>query len=116
MTYRIEAQIDRFAPDFQDLILSRHAMYPADLEHLDANLLGGDITGGAPNLRQILARPVLSANPYATPIPGVFLCSASTPPGGGVHGMCGYWAARAALAREPRVSKGLLDVAGVGMA
>jgi phytoene dehydrogenase-like protein len=100
MTDRIESQIERFAPGFTDLILSRHTLSPADLEQLDANLLGGDITGGAQDLRQIVARPVLSLNPYATPLRGLFLCSASTPPGGGVHGMCGYWAARAALNSE----------------
>jgi len=97
MADRIEAQIERFAPGFKDLVLARHSLSPADLERLDPNLVGGDITGGEQNLRQIVARPVLSCNPYATPIPGVFICSASTPPGGGVHGMCGYWAARAAL-------------------
>ncbi len=97
MTDRIESQIERFAPGFKNVVLARHTMAPADLERFDANLLGGDITGGDQDLRQIAARPVLSFNPYATPIPGVFLCSASTPPGGGVHGMCGYWAAQSAL-------------------
>jgi phytoene dehydrogenase-like protein len=97
MAERIEAQIERFAPGFKDTIIASHTLSPSDLERLDSNLVGGDITGGTQDLRQIVARPVLSRNPYATPIPGVFLCSASTPPGGGVHGMCGYWAARTAL-------------------
>jgi phytoene dehydrogenase-like protein len=100
MADRIEAQIDRFAPGFRDTILARHTLSPADLESLDANLVGGDITGGVQDLRQMVARPVLSLNPYATPAPGLFICSASTPPGGGVHGMCGFWAARAALSAE----------------
>jgi len=72
-------------------------MFPADLERSNANLIGGDIAGGAADLAQIYARPVASFHPYATPIKGVFLCSSSTPPGVGVHGMCGYHAARAAL-------------------
>ena len=100
MTERIENQIERYAPGFRDCISSRHSMGPADMERRNANLVGGDITGGATDLRQILARPVISLNPYATPLPGVYLCSSSTPPGVGVHGMCGYHAAQAALARE----------------
>ena len=97
MTARIESQIERFAPGFRDCIVARHAMAPADMERRNANLVGGDIGGGASDLAQILMRPVLSVNPYATPIPGVYLCSSSTPPGIGVHGMCGYFAAQAAL-------------------
>jgi len=100
MSERIERQIERFAPGFTDLIVARGSLGPADLERMNANLIGGDITGGAQDIRQTLARPVLSLNPYATPIPGLFICSASTPPGGGVHGMCGYWAARAALRKD----------------
>jgi phytoene dehydrogenase-like protein len=96
-TERVEAQVERFAPGFRDLILARSAMGPAELELHDANYVGGDINGGAADLRQTFARPV-PRRPYATPLPGVFLCSSSTPPGGGVHGMCGYHAARAALA------------------
>ncbi len=97
MAGRIDAQIERFAPGFRDTILARHTLSPADLQRIDRNLVGGDITGGVQDLRQMAARPVLSSNPYATPLPGVFICSSSTPPGGGVHGMCGFWAARAAL-------------------
>jgi phytoene dehydrogenase-like protein len=94
---QIESQLERFAPGFRDCILARHKMGPADLERSNPNLTGGDINGGAANLMQLIARPILSASPYRTPLPGVYLCSASTPPGGGVHGMCGYHAARAAL-------------------
>jgi phytoene dehydrogenase-like protein len=95
MSERIEAQIERFAPGFRDCILARHVSTPADLEAADANLLGGDISGGAMTMRQMLFRPTSSG--YATGTPNLFLCSSSTPPGGGVHGMCGYHAARLAL-------------------
>jgi phytoene dehydrogenase-like protein len=98
MTSRIETQIERSAPGFRDRILARHVMGPARLEAWNPNLAGGDICGGASDLWQLLARPVLSATPYRTPLPGVYLCSSSTPPGGGVHGMCGFSAARAAFA------------------
>lgn len=104
MTDRIERQIERYAPGFRDCISSRHRMGPSELEGRNANLIGGDITGGATNLRQILARPVLGFNPYATAIPGVYLCSSSTPPGVGVHGMCGYYAAQAVLKGSDLVS------------
>jgi phytoene dehydrogenase-like protein len=97
MSDPIESQIERFAPGFRDCILARHKMGAADLEKSNANLSGGDINGGAANLTQLVARPILSPRPYRTPLPGVYLCSASTPPGGGVHGMCGYHAARLAL-------------------
>ena len=97
MSDRIESQIERFAPGFRDCILARHKMGPTDLERSNPNLTGGDINGGAANLSQLIARPILSPTPYRTPLPSVYLCSASTPPGGGVHGMCGYHAARAAL-------------------
>jgi phytoene dehydrogenase-like protein len=97
MSQRIEMQIERFAPGFRDCITARHKMGAADLAASNANLIGGDINGGAANFWQLLARPVLSATPYRTPVRGVYLCSSSTPPGGGVHGMCGYHAARAAL-------------------
>jgi phytoene dehydrogenase-like protein len=100
MTARIEAQVERFAPGFHACILARHTMFPADLEQHNANLVGGDIGGGAANFTQLLARP--TAGLYRTPVKNVYLCSASTPPGGGVHGMCGYHAARAALRREFR--------------
>jgi phytoene dehydrogenase-like protein len=97
MRERIERQIERFAPGFRDCIEERHVTFPADLERMYANLVGGDLAGGAANLMQIFARPVARLTPYATPLSGVYLCSASTPPGIGVHGMCGYHAARAAL-------------------
>jgi phytoene dehydrogenase-like protein len=97
MTARIEAQIERFAPGFSETILARHKMSPAHMETHNANLIGGDISGGANNLAQLLRRPAAAA--YRTPSPGLYLCSASTPPGGGVHGMCGYHAATAALKR-----------------
>lgn len=99
MTSRIESQIERFAPGFRNRILARRATTPADLESYNPNYIGGDIGGGALNLRQFVARPTLRLNPYRTPVQGVYLCSASTPPGGGVHGMCGYHAALSALKR-----------------
>lgn len=101
MTDRIEAQVERFAPGFRDQILARSAMAPADLERHNANYIGGDIGGGAANLGQLFTRPVARIVPYSTPARGIYLCSASTPPGPGVHGMCGVFAARAAL-RELR--------------
>jgi len=97
MTEPIETQVERFAPGFRDRILARSARGPLDLERENPNYVGGDINGGLADLRQLLTRPVARRSPYSTPLPGVFLCSASTPPGGGVHGMCGYHAARAAL-------------------
>ncbi len=97
MTARIEAQVERFAPGFRDVILQRCVTTPAELERHDANYVGGDIVGGANDLWQTVARPTLSFNPYSVPVPGWYLCSASTPPGGGVHGMCGFNAARSAL-------------------
>ena len=97
MLERIEQQIERFAPGFRERILARHTMNCADLERINPNLVGGDINGGAADLRQLLARPRVGSNAYRTPIPGVYLCSASTPPGGGVHGMCGFHAAELAL-------------------
>lgn len=98
MSDRIEAQIERFAPGFRDRILARSVMTAADMERHDANYVGGDINCGASTLRQTVFRPVAKWNPYRTPLPGVYLCSAATPPGGGVHGMCGVGAASAALA------------------
>jgi phytoene dehydrogenase-like protein len=97
MTERVESQVERFAPGFRERILARSALGPADLERSNPNYVGGDINGGLADLRQLLTRPVARWSPYSTPLPGVFLCSASTPPGGGVHGMCGFHAARAAL-------------------
>jgi len=99
MTDRIEAQIERYAPGFRDCILARHISSPAKLESMDANLLGGDISGGAMTLWQTIFRP--TSRNYATSDPNIFLCSASTPGLGGVHGMCGYHAARAALNSSP---------------
>jgi phytoene dehydrogenase-like protein len=101
MTGRIEAQIERFAPGFRDTILGRSSRPPAELERDNPNLVGGDIAGGAGDLRQLIFRPVARWNPYTTPAQGIYLCSASTPPGAGVHGMCGHLAAVAALALEP---------------
>jgi phytoene dehydrogenase-like protein len=93
---RVDAQIERFAPGFRDLILARAVRTAAELERENANLVGGDISGGANTLWQLVARPTLLRR-YATPLPGVYLCSSSTPPGAGVHGMCGFLAAQAAL-------------------
>ena len=100
MSERCEQQIERLAPGFRDCITARSRLAAADFEKTNANLIGGDINGGAANLAQLIARPTLSTTPYRTPLQGVYLCSSSTPPGGGVHGMCGYHAARAAL-RDP---------------
>lgn len=102
MTARIEAQIERFAPGFRDTVLARSTRTAAAMESLNPNYIGGDINGGVQDLRQLWTRPVLGWPPYATPVEGVYLCSSSTPPGGGVHGMCGVHAARAALGRELR--------------
>jgi phytoene dehydrogenase-like protein len=99
MTERIENQIERFAPGFKDLIIERHATGPAAMERYNANYIGGDINGGMQNLRQFFARPILRWNPYSTPNDRFFVCSSSTPPGGGVHGMCGYNAAQVAMKR-----------------
>ncbi|MEU4516003.1 NAD(P)/FAD-dependent oxidoreductase [Nonomuraea wenchangensis] len=97
LTGAVEAQIERYAPGFRERVLARHAMGPAELEAFDANLVGGDISGGLSSLAQFLRRPVWSPAPWRTPLPGVFLCSAATPPGGGAHGMGGWQAARLAL-------------------
>src|SRR5204862_5571521 len=89
MTAPMEAQIERFAPGFRDVVLARHVMPPAALEAHNPNLIGGDINGGANTLDQLLFRPFPRWSPYATSNPRPFVCSSSTPPGGGVHGMCG---------------------------
>jgi len=102
MQARIEQQIERFAPGFRDCIVARKLLSRAALECGNANLLGGDIGGGAGDLRQIVARPLLTRDPYATAMDGVYLCSSSTPPGIGVHGMCGFHAAQSALAQTLR--------------
>jgi phytoene dehydrogenase-like protein len=98
MTSRIEAQIERFAPGFRDLVLARHTTNSVELEAYNPNYVGGDISSGQQTLFQQFARPVPSLSPYRTPLKGVYLCSSATPPGGGVHGMCGYQAARCVLA------------------
>jgi phytoene dehydrogenase-like protein len=98
MTSRIEDQIERFAPGFRDLVLARVSTNAVEAEQHNPNYLGGDIAGGAGTLRQTLFRPTVGWNPYRTGAPGLYLCSASTPPGAGVHGMCGVGAARAVLA------------------
>ena len=100
MTDRIEAQIERFAPGFRDRILARNTMDTAALEAHNANEVGGDIAGGSSDWKQFIARPVLARSPWVTPVPGLYLCSSSTPPGGGVHGMGGWHAAREVLARN----------------
>jgi phytoene dehydrogenase-like protein len=97
MTERIEKQIERFAPGFKDVILARRPMFPADIEAHNSNMIGGDIGGGANDLAQFFFRPTMRWDPYSTPNPRLFICSSSTPPGGGVHGMCGYWGAQSAL-------------------
>jgi phytoene dehydrogenase-like protein len=96
-TERIEAQVERFAPGFRELVLARSTLGPHELEARNRNLVGGDLNGGTMDLGQLVRRPALSHVPWRTPLDSVYLCSASTPPGGGVHGMCGYWAARLAL-------------------
>jgi phytoene dehydrogenase-like protein len=102
MTERVEAQIERFAPGIRDRVLARSARGPAQLETYNANYLGGDIGGGVADLRGMLARPVPRMDPYRTPNPRLYLCSSSTPPGAGVHGMCGYHAARSVMRRSLR--------------
>lgn len=97
VSQRIEQQIELYAPGFRSSILARHATSPHDLETYNPNYVGGDINGGSATPSQLLTRPVLRFDPYSTPNPRLFLCSSSTPPGGGVHGMCGYWAAASAL-------------------
>jgi len=106
MTARIEAQIERFAPGFTDLVLARHTSTATQEEETNPNYVGGDIACGMQSLRQVLARPAIRWNPYRTPLPGVYLCSSATPPGAGVHGRCGELAALGALrdvfgVREP---------------
>jgi phytoene dehydrogenase-like protein len=97
MTNEIEKQVERFAPGFKDCILARHVMNTADMQIYNSNYIGGDINGGAATIDQIFTRPALRLSPYRTSAKGVYVCSSSTPPGGGVHGICGYYAARRAL-------------------
>jgi phytoene dehydrogenase-like protein len=100
MLQKLEDQIERFAPGFRDCIVARRVFSPADLETMDANLVGGDIGGGIMDIRNFLFRP--TRRHYATSASDVYICSSSTPPGGGVHGMCGYHAAKMALTRTKR--------------
>jgi phytoene dehydrogenase-like protein len=97
MSDAIERQIERFAPGFRDLILARSTLSPAAVEQRNANYIGGDISGGVMDVWQLFTRPTVRMTPYSTPAKDIFICSSSTPPGGGVHGMCGYFAAKAAL-------------------
>jgi phytoene dehydrogenase-like protein len=101
----ITSQVERFAPGFRDVILATHKMNCADMERYNANYIGGDIVGGMATASQLLTRPIASFCPYATPNPRIFLCSASTPPAGGVHGMCGWNAAEAVLRRAGRIGE-----------
>jgi phytoene dehydrogenase-like protein len=100
MTERIERQIERFAPGFRDRIVARRACNAPGMEAYNPNYVGGDINGGVQDLLQLYTRPAIRLNPYATPVEGLYICSSSTPPGGGVHGMCGYLAAKSALAKS----------------
>lgn len=97
MTEAIENQVERFAPGFRDTILAKHTMHTAQMETYNPNYVGGDINGGVINLRQLYTRPAIRLSPYRTSAKGIYICSSSTPPGGGVHGMCGYHAARTVL-------------------
>ncbi len=97
MTQRIEAQVERFAPGFQSRVLARHTMSPDEMEAYNANYIGGDITGGVQSFLQLFVRPLGRWSAYSTPVRGIYLCSSSMPPGGGVHGMCGHFAAKLAL-------------------
>lgn len=105
-TEAITRQIERFAPGFREVILASASRTAADMERENPNYLGGDIAGGAATVSQLVARPVLSADPWRTPMPGIYLCSASTPPGPGVHGLAGYYAARGALRHEFGITAG----------
>ncbi|MFN2220369.1 MAG: phytoene desaturase family protein, partial [Anaerolineae bacterium] len=97
MTDAVVGQIERFAPGFWDRVQVVSTMDPTQMEAYNPNYVGGDINVGVQDLRQFFTRPVVRIDPYSTPVPDIFLCSSSTPPGGGVHGMCGYYAARSAL-------------------
>ncbi len=102
MTDRIEAQIERFAPGFRNRILARATRNAVQMEQYNPNYVGGDINGGVQDLGQLFTRPVPRLDPYATPTSGIFLCSSATPPGGGVHGMCGYFAAQSVLRHDAK--------------
>lgn len=101
MAARVEAQVQRFAPGFTDVIEARSVINARDIEQYNANYVGGDINGGVQDMRQLFTRPGIRPVPYTTSNPRFFICSSSTPPGGGVHGMCGFFAARAAISRRP---------------
>ena len=110
MTEPIEAQIERFAPGFRDTVLARASRTSVEYEAYDPSFIGGDINLGAMGIRQTMFRPTPRWNPYTTALPGVYLCSASTPPGGGVHGMCGYNAAQVALHQQFGMSRAPLEL------
>jgi phytoene dehydrogenase-like protein len=112
MTRQVEAQVERFAPSFRQRILARHVTTPRDFEQYNPNYIGGAITGGVADFAQLFSRPVARLDPYSTPHPRLFICSASSPPGGGVHGMCGYYAAKSALRRLERLRPAALTLAG----
>jgi phytoene dehydrogenase-like protein len=97
MTDRIENQVERFAPGFKERILARHVMNTQQIQAYNPNYIGGDINGGVLDIGQLFTRPALRWSPYRTSAKGLYICSSSTPPGGGVHGMCGYHAAKRAL-------------------
>jgi phytoene dehydrogenase-like protein len=97
MTAAIEDQVERFAPGFRDLVLARHKHGPGELERYNESFVGGVIAGGVADATQLFTRPVARLDPYSTPNPALYLCSAATPPGGGVHGMCGFFAAQSAI-------------------
>jgi phytoene dehydrogenase-like protein len=97
MTTAIEQQVERFAPGFRETILARHTMNTSQLQSYNANYINGDINGGVSDITQLYTRPVITLSPYRTSAKGIYICSSSTPPGGGVHGMCGYYAAKRAL-------------------
>ncbi|HEX8549530.1 MAG TPA: FAD-dependent oxidoreductase, partial [Cytophagaceae bacterium] len=97
MTDQIEKQVERFAPGFRDRILAKHVMNTEQIEAHNPNYIGGDINGGVIDIGQLFTRPALRLSPYTTPAQDIYICSSSTPPGGGVHGMCGYHAAKKAL-------------------
>lgn len=103
MTPIIEQQVERFAPGFKDIILAKHTMNTQDMQYYNPNYVGGDINGGVQDLWQHFSRPVLRWSPYSTPLNDIYICSSSTPPGGGVHGMCGYHAAKKALSDHFRI-------------
>lgn len=102
MTERIEAQIERYAPGFRDVIIARNTITTEELEQYNPNYIGGDINGGVQDIGQLFTRPTARLVPYSTPVDGIYICSSSTPPGGGVHGMCGFHAARAVLRKVSR--------------